>query len=1726
VVTKGIKPKVERKEVEYTTEYVADENKAYGENTEVGGVNGENEIKTTYELDKTTGEIREVVGEEKVITAPTNKVVTKGTKPKVEELEIEPKIEYVYVDDKPTTFREETPGVKGLKRRTTTYTLDKATGNIEETVGEFEIVRPSTSTVVKVGTKEESPDTIGEEIATTTEITREAKTEYRADINLNKGTEIVDVTPQNEITTIKTRYKTINGVRTEEVLGTPSREVTTDLRNKVVLKGVKEVEILTSETISTIYEKDNTREKGSTNLETRGTAESKEITYISDVNSSTGELSNRRKSSEKVLAQEVPTTIKVATKETVVERESLPTIYRGDETKDYGYTNEVLGKEKETTTIYDWDINTTTGAYTTKQVSPNGITVKDGTNTVVTKGTKQKIETSDIVKEGKNYRRTTTTRYSVDERTGKITETQEHSDELISSEKVKPVVSVTRVVTDDEARTATLTYSKEDNDSTFRKVTIKVYKDDQVINTIENNLTNLDVVLNNLELYTPYKVETTVHYDLGNGDTTEVIAKKEDVELVPKRVEFRNVSSRELYKVDNNGVMSVVTGLSSVPNDKENYVVKIINDGKEIVLPVASFVESGDKIDVKVEHSKLITFTAANTTEENYKFQVEKTKTGDGIYTSFEDLVRDMANNNREVYYLGADLIATENSNNAYVNNFTKKLTSVEGKKYAIVGLKKPLINTLNGGTVENIELRDVNITSSGDTGSVAITAKTNSLISKVKVNGTINYNPNSLSTNHIGGIVGSLIQSDVSKNMVDVNINIAGGRFSNVAGLVGRAYQSGISKNYYSGKVSVTGGESPVVSAIISTAPSTNIEDNIINTSLEPTGNPYIFASNTKKVGQDITQEEANKKLKEWGAIIEETSSSSSSNSSSTIASELNYTSVRNYKASKEKAYKNTEKLLPLYDRNTIVKYGNLIDDNSNLATKDVVSVTPMKDDKFIVNLLDKEQPNKLFIKYADNTKEIVELTKIGNFKDTDIVEYSFNGNLLFTLNQFNKDVSSLSTSVKEKLSSVALDSDSVRSVLKLAEHNAAIAASGYSYKNTIADLYLDNSFEEIKNNLDTIIPKLLSNNDITYLDNETIKKTILKKVEDNKEKIMLGLSYLNRLYGINFDKFNIKDLVMFNPNFYGKNLDNIDYLIEVGSQGFESLMISNSVSTYGKTLANKLGSTDLIQFLDNNRTLFTSKSANEWFRSSTKAFIHEVKSKVLSDANVETYTRLQQKDKFKSYILPLLNLKDDDVYVVTTLSTIVFGGYGRSVDTSLKNSNNESYKQQVSEAHEKIKSEAQRWGAYNDFYLNISKEKEQNILKTKLAEVFDGYFIKDSEKGQTDEPYFMDKRRWATKYDKEYNAVYDFFGPIGRWYAKSDLKNSAYAERASNKIYFDYVDILGSQGGATLNHELVHAYDEDVLLQGFNYRAGQNTESYAYGLFESVSSAESYYYGFNFMYDITGGAHNNNISRFANKEDLQSYAKGVSDVTYLLDGLEAEIIASKSNEEKAKLLRKMEMKKVTEGSYKHANDVIKDISAQDIQSMNLRDVNDFVDNNLVARTTNMLAKEYMRDNTNNYYIVPLYYPIYAGYQNDEGTVGGLMFRRVAFDMLAEYGWDNGFVGYASNKHKQADNLVTDKSVFSSILDSKYNGSYKEFKKDMFKQRLDKKDSIKAITIDGKQITNSTQLKELLTEALNKDLSENGGNIDGNFNRQNIKAKILKAYNALTDNFKTSIFN
>ncbi|HEL1643865.1 TPA: YSIRK-type signal peptide-containing protein [Streptococcus suis] len=1389
-----------------------------------------------------------------------------------------------------------------------------------------------------------------------------------------------------------------------------------------------------------------------------------------------------------------------------------------------------------------------------------------------------------------------------EELTDPVVPSEPITDEPEEPIKTKPelVLSILKENVDDKS--VELSYTLTDSDSTFVKVLVSLYKGDDLV-TEKEILTQEElykVQFANLLLNTEYKVKTRFAYNLGSDDVEEEL-RTEKFELENKLLELREYKSIELYQVDEFGEKTRVTALTSTPISSENYLVKISTvNNKDIYLPVDNFENDVNGIKVSIIHPKLVKFNQNNSSfDEHHTFTVDKLVLQEGAYSKFSELVDAINNNPSGTYYLAADMVVDkEVSTDTYVTKeFTGSLKSLgDHKTYSILQLDKPLFSTLKNARVENISLKDVAI--SNDQTEVAALAKKSdkSTIDKVSVSGNITAKQNiaglvyeatngtsisnsiidvslgntaSYETYYMGGVTGILNSSTIDKVRATVAIDAktASGRGQGIGGIVANAQGAVIKNSYVTGNIHATEtadtggvvglarmsflnniatGVSVTNGGIIASAQNLyttygSMPTNIYSVEGHAAGQPNPTIQSTS-----LSQEAVLEKIKAWGIpTTPTTTGQENSDSQSNSVQTIDYNQVQNAQAKRRTAYENTSKLLPFYDRNTIVKYGNLIDEASNLYSKPIQSVLTLNEDGVATNIYDQHASlTKLLIHYEDGTSEVLPLVFKGEYGNTKVVEYRLGDRLLYTPEQLLSLETSLIDDLVQEFSQVELYSEKMAEVLHIqtADKQAKLK-----------DLYLDESFAEVKDNLEVHIKGLLANRQVVDTTSKAVRDVIKKEFLADKEKIMFALAYLNRLYGITYGDTNIKNIVLHHADFYKRQLDTLGWLKSftdkitkdtdqyyVSQQGYEDmyfdrLTLANNAEIHKErfgSLSSQLGT--VRDFLEYNKKLFLGETdSRKWFKEATNAFVYEIPSNANSSIDTSLYSHLGRIPRYEKYYLPLLNIKEkDDIFVMSSMATVAFGGYGRYVDTALKKTNPEQYYQAVKTVQTSlIPKHGKRLGDFLDMWYQMADSHLRDKFIQRSTEIWDGYWIKDSNAFEDQ----TDKRRWAGKYDQEYRYVQELAGALNEWHSKST--DSAFSDTVTF-VKFSNRDMLSDLGDSTMSHELVHNYDETIMLDGYKRRPGQDAESYAMGLLQSSAGGGIYYYGFNFMNEHSPNTpHNVSSSRFKTKEDLQTYLKGIFDVTYLLDAVEIEAIATKGKEAYPYFFNKIELVPATEATtnqpliYQNAHDRIRKLSDVELANLNISTINDAIDHALVAKTSLLPEQDYLRENLKNYYFVPLYYPIYAGLQNDQGTVGGLQFRKTALELLAAKGWEEGFIPYATDKLKAEAEAtgqpLSDQFIFEKIFANQY-ADYTSFKKAMYKERWDKKDRLKAITISfngqTKTIDNIETLSRLMAEAVDKDYqAAQNGQIG--FNRQGLKDSVLKAYVKLTDSFSSSIF-
>ncbi|CEW69883.1 immunoglobulin A1 protease [Streptococcus pneumoniae] len=1296
-----------------------------------------------------------------------------------------------------------------------------------------------------------------------------------------------------------------------------------------------------------------------------------------------------------------------------------------------------------------------------------------------------------------------------------------------------------------------------------------------------------------------------------SGNTTSENGQTEP----EKKLELRNVSDIELYS-QTNGTYRQHVSLDGIPENTDTYFVKVKSSAfKDVYIPVASITEekrNGQSVYKITAKAEKLQQELENKYVDNFTFYLDKkAKEENTNFTSFSNLVKAINQNPSGTYHLAASLNANEvelgPDERSYIKDtFTGRLIGEkDGKNYAIYNLKKPLFENLSGAIVEKLSLKNVAISGKNDIGSLANEATNGTKIKQVHVDGVlagergvggllakadqssitessfkgriVNTYETTASYN-IGGLVGHLTGSKASltkskatvvissntnssdqtvggiAGLVDKDAHIQNSysegdinnsqRFGKVAGIAGNLWDRESNSENHAGRltnvlsdVNVTNGNAISgyhYNGMKITDAFSNKANKVFNVTLEK--DEVVSKESFEERGTMLDASQIASKKAEINLltppIVEPLSTSGKKDS--------DFSKIAHYQANRALVYKNIEKLLPFYNKATIVKYGNLVKENSILYQKELLSAVMMKDDQVITDIIsNKQTANKLLLHYKDHSSEKFDLRYQADFAN--LAEYSLGDtDLLYTPNQFLYDQDSIINQVLLELQQVAYDSEAIRKTL------------GISPEVKQTELYMEDQFTKTKQDLANSLKKLLSTDAGLAGDNPVTRGYLVDKIKNNKEALLLGLTYLERWYNFSYGQVNVKDLVMYHLDFFGKgNTSPLDTLIELGKSGFNNLLAKNNVDTYAISLASHHGTTDLFSTLENYRKVFLpDKTNNDWFKSQTKAYIVEEKSNIEevktkqglagTKYSIGVYDRITSATwKYRNMVLPLLTLPERSVFVISTMSSLGFGAYDR-----YRNKEHQANGDLNSFVEKSAHETAERQRDHYDYWYRILDEKGREKLYRNIL-LYDAYkFGTDHTEGKATE---------VANFDNPNPAMKHFFGSVGNKVGHNG--HGAYA--TGDAVYYMGYRMLDKDGAITYTHEMTHDSDQDIYLGGYGRRSGLGPEFFAKGLLQAPDQPSDATITINSILkhktsDSTEGQRLQVLdptTRFNDAADLQNYVHNMFDVVYMLEYLEGQSIVKQLDAyQKMTALRKIENKYVkdpADGNDVYATNVVKNLTEDEAKKLTSFD--SLIDNNILS------AREYKAGTyeRNGYFTIKLFAPIFSALSSEKGTPGDLMGRRIAYELLAAKGFKDGMVPYISNQYEEdakqqgqtinlygkERGLVTDELVLKKVFDGKYK-TWAEFKTAMYQERVDQFGNLKQVTFKDptkrwpsygtKTINNVDELQKLMDQAVLQDAT---GTRWSNYNPETdsavhkLKRAIFKAYLDQTNDFRSSIF-
>ena len=1355
----------------------------------------------------------------------------------------------------------------------------------------------------------------------------------------------------------------------------------------------------------------------------------------------------------------------------------------------------------------------------------------------------------------------------------------------------KPVLTLTQIDKDDLGRSAKLSYNLT-NPGSAAITTIKALlkQNGQVVQTLDIPSTTLTADLTNLDYYKPYTLTTTMTYDRGNGEENQVLADQ-TLQLDLKKVELKDFARTDLIKYDNQTEVDE-TRLAAVPQDLTNYYLKMTSaDQKTTYLAVKAIEET--TVDGKAVYKvtaaadNLVQRDAQNHFAQTYSYYIEKPQASQAnVYYDFAELVNAIQANPSGEFRLGQSMSARHvfpNGKSYITTEFTGKLLSDGDKRYAIYDLEHPLFNVINGGTIKNINFEnvDINRPDQNQIATLGFNLKNKGLIEDVKVAGSVTGN------NDVAGIVNKIDEDGKIENVAFIGKINSVGNNSTVGGIAGSNYMGFVNRAYVDATITAqnanasmlvpfvtymlnswkSGTKAKVTNSVAKgvldvkntrnvggivakTWPYGAVQDNVTyakvikgqeifasNDVNDEDGGPYIkdlfgvvgYSSAEDGTGKDtkspnklkhLTKEEADKRVEGYNITADTfVSEPYTLNTLNNVSSQADFANIQDYKPEYKQAYKNIEKFQPFYNKDYIVYQANKLAKDHNLNTKEVLSVTPMKDSNFVTDLSD---ANKIIVHYADGSKDYFKLSEssegLSNVKEYTVTDLG----IKYTPNIVQKDHSSLINGIVDILKPIELQSDPIYQKL---------GRTGPNKVNAIKNLFLEESFDAVKANLTNLVTKLVQNEDHQLNQSPAAQQMILDKVEKNKAALLLGLTYLNRYYGVKFDDVNIKEIMLFKPDFYGKNVDVLDRLIEIGSKE-NNISGSRTYDAFGEVLAKSTLSSDLTDFLNYNRKLFTTiDNMNDWFIDAAKDKVYVVEkasqNEGVGEHKYRVYDNLSR-GLHRKMILPLLNLDKTEMFLISTYDTMSYGTANK-YNTTL-----EKLKPEIDLA-------AQRQINYLDFWQRLAADNVKNkLFKDIVNPVWEGFYVWGHGWPGWPERYGQFKNSTEV-----YVPIREIYGPVGEYYGDNGAMAGAYAAIYDNpydnraKVTFVMSNMISEYGASAFTHETTHINDRIAYFGGFGRREGTDVEAYAQGMLQSPATqghqGEYGALGLNMAFERENDGnqwYNTNPNKLKSREAIDRYMKGYNDTLMLLDSLEGEAVLSQGNQE----LNNAWFKKVDKqlrGNSKNQYDKVRALSDSE-KAISLTSIDDLVDNNFMTNRGPGNGVYKPEDFSSAYVNVPMMSAIYGG-NTSEGSPGAMSFKHNTFRLWGYYGYEKGFLGYATNKYKQeakaaGKDTLGDDFIISKISDGQFN-SLEDFKKAYFKEVKEKAShGLTTVTIDGASVSSYDDLLALFKAAVAKDAASlktdnNGNKSVSTSHTTKLKEAVYKKLLQETDSFTSSIF-
>jgi len=1252
--------------------------------------------------------------------------------------------------------------------------------------------------------------------------------------------------------------------------------------------------------------------------------------------------------------------------------------------------------------------------------------------------------------------------------------------------------------------TVTMSFNLEDSDKALKSSKIVVTDENDNEVKAVNITSGENEVSFDLGSSQVYDVKIIADYDLdtngldnSSNEFTNKVLDVQTINIGARLFEMKDIVSFNVYRQTADGVVVTEKLKEEDLSNLDDYIVKVqLKQMPTFHTKIKEYKVEDNKLKLTLDYDDIVQYDG-NNRQNKLELVYGDMNNGEATNVSLESLAQKIMDDPSGTFTLTRDydasLLSSSSASALFGTSFSGTLN---GNGYKIYNLSKPLFDTLEAGTIENLTLENVSLsgTSRGTVANVA----TNATITNVHVKDLAF----ATGLDRSGGILGEGTSTDIENSSVSqLNLTTAKAR---IGGIVGQTTGGNITNCYVDGNITATSTkDGNGIGGIVGTAeasPTTTIEncltkikfDNasghrlngaIIGLALNSTAvlNNNVSLSTGEKVysvhGYAIHASSTNNYELEGSGLT----SNASGDVVKTVAKDAinkdffkdnakfdeaiwkldgaSYDNVPVLKGSiskeetKVETPSNSKLYIPDYSR---IKKIHGFSESKEILYHNINKLMPYYDAKYLIedgnkNIDDNalnEKAIKHIIPYNSEGKMLTYLTN-DNHNSIAKIKVVFDDN---KINEYNVSFKELKQNISiYEIEGLPLEYAYDNYVMK---EDAAIVNTLSEYINSVdyatvleplttaadARHYKDHYNETMKPLAKTIALQLLHNdsNNALTMDSDILNNKIKEEFIDSGKinKILYAYNYYYRWYNFEIGGTKVSDLMFFEGKTYKDTMtiDNLTNEVLTGNMGV------NVTDSFFKTnLAKYTGSSDLRYFLDGIITNIGGyEDVNDWF---TEYFgSRNILAEFGVDKNPDIlYRGWYQIKKNSKMILPIITLPVDCAYIISGPAHLQIGPsqlYHKDVNTDAgRNAVRSKVNDHVTLVKRHLSTLAGSFdpGKWNNYCIMVYD-------CTKIITGYkNSYFPGTNIVIGTSPVYTQGKVGQNYPFFKNFSEVFGLWQPGG---SAAGVGNTA--------GFLWFIARQGLTNYDTWTHEFEHAlFDKIMLFQaGTRFKAGLETltegnvqQNGVWSENNLLQDVGPYYFNTSFYLNKEGNATQNlSPDRIDTREKLENYFKGQQNALDLLDYIEGKAFIRLTPEQQARVATRMNQS----GSWSTWGA----ITAAQAEKMNLTSLESLYDNRIIIRPENAWGVSVRGLSvinslgSNDYGFESVWVNRWYIGHNDNGIPDAFSAKRNYFEMLGYAGVD-GYVTYGRGNTKT--DLDAIQKITKSVTGTAMN--WKEYK-------------------------------------------------------------------------------